>query len=398
MNEQKSIVVEASPNGFLNDLSFVGFLIVLAKHSKMIILMPLSVAVIAGAISFALPNVYKASTTLLPPQQSQSGTGALLSQLGSAASGMAGIKNPNDLFIGMLKSRSIADKLIARYDLQKVYDEDLVERTREILAKNTNIATGKDGLITIVTEDKDKQRVAKLANSYVDELLDLSKKLAVTEASHRRLFFEQQLELTKNKLATAELALKNSLDTRGVISVDSESHAILETVARLRAQISAKDIQISLMREFITVDNQDFKRAQEELNSMRAELFKLENGRSAVDGDGQRLVNKQVGLENIKILREVKYQQVLYELLSKQYEASRLDEAKSASIVQVLDVAIEPERKAKPSRSIIVLLSFMLAGCVAIAWALIVEANGKVLNGPRRKMEWAMLRNLLLIK
>lgn len=394
MNEKQTIVT-APPDGFLSGLSFLGLMIVLAKHKKFVILMPLIVAFISGAISFVLPNVYKASTTLLPPQQPQSGTAALLSQLGGVAGGVTGIKNPNDLYIGMLKSRTVADRLVAHYNLIAVYNTNSLDKTREMLARNTSIATGKDGLITIVIEDLDKSRVAKIANSYVEELLRLTKILAVTEASHRRLFFEQQLELTKNNLATAELALKDTLDARGVISVDSDSRAIVETVARLRAQISAKEIQISSLREFVTVNNQDYKRAQEELNSTRAELYKLENGRPSVAGEGVRGVGKQVGLENIKVLREVKYHQMLYELLSKQYEAARLDEAKSASIVQVLDEAIEPERKFKPRRAIIVLLAFLFAIFAAIASTLIFEANRMALKIPGRAMEWTTLRNYL---
>ena len=378
------------------EFNILDFGIVLAKHKKLIVRLPLVVGAIAAAISFALPNVYKASTKLLPPQQAQSGAAALLSQLGGVAglAGAAGLKNPNDLYIGMLKSRTMADKLNAQFGLQKVYGADTLEETRRILESNSTIAAGKEGLITIDVEDEDKKLAARLANAYVSELVALTKVLAVTEASQRRMFFERQLELAKDNLAKAEMTFKGALDTRGVISVDADSRAIVETVGRLRAQVSAKEIQLSSMRAFVTTSNPEFKRAQEELNSLRSELSKLENGRPATGPSGGAAPGNQVGLENIKILRDVKYYQMLYELLAKQYEVARLDEAKDTSLIQVLDPAIEPERKSKPRRAIIVLLSAMLALIAAIIWAFISETRKRVLQAPEGVAQWEELKAL----
>lgn len=390
------------PNSDANEREFsvLDFLIVVAKYRKLIIFLPIIAAIVAAAISFALPNVYKSGTKLLPPQQPQSGASALLSQLGGAAgalAGAAGLKNSNDLYIGMLKSRTVADRLIAKFDLQKKYDVDTMEKTRLILERNSAIAAGKDGLITIEVEDENKQLVAQLANAYVSELVDLTKVLAVTEASQRRMFFEKQLEQSKDNLAKAEVALKSALDTHGVISVDADSRAIVETVSRLRAKISAKEIQISSMMAFVTTNNPEYKRAQEELLSLRAELSKLENGRPALagnDANGSDSAKKQLGLENIKILRDVKYYQMLYELLAKQYEVARLDEAKDTALIQVLDPAIEPERKFKPKRSVLILLSAVLACIAAVAWAFVAETRKKILDDPEGKAQWDQFKKL----
>ncbi|QJE03347.1 lipopolysaccharide biosynthesis protein [Massilia forsythiae] len=347
-----------------DNFDLLEIMIILAKKKRQLIGVPLIVGLIATAISFALPNVYQATTKLLPPQQSQSSAAALLSQLGGVAglaAGAAGVKTPNDLYVGMLKSRTIADKLIKTFNLKKSYDADTQEKTRQILEKNTNIIAGKDGLITIDVEDKDQKVVARIANAYVEELIKLSKELALTEASQRRLFFERQLEQSKDRLAGAEVTLKRSMDTRGVISVDADSRAIVETVGRLRAQISAKQIQLNSMGTVVTENNPAYRRAQSELSSLQAELSKLENGRGSRQEE-TGMPGNQSGLENIKVLRDVKYYQMLYELLAKQYEAARLDEAKDPAIIQVLDTAIEPEKKAKPKRLIIVLV------CIAVAF------------------------------
>lgn len=357
-----------------SETGMVDILIVFAKHSRKLVCTPIVAAVIAGAISLAIPNVYQSTTKLLPPQQSQSGAAALLSQLGGVAgsvAGSAGVRSTNELYVGMLKSRTVADRLIDKFELQKLYNTDTLEKTRALLEANTTIAAGKDGLITIAVEDKDQKLVSKLANAYVTELLDLTKVLAVTEAGKRRLFFERELKQAKDNLASSEIALKTGLISNGITSVDSESRSIVEVIGRLRAQISAKEIELNSMREFVTNRNSEFRRANAELNSLRNKLADLEDGSSTTLNLPDQ--EKQPGLHNIKLLRDVKYYQMLYELLSKQYEAARLDEAKDPSILQVLDPAIQPERKSKPKRSIIVLAVLFVTFGVMFVWALITE-------------------------
>lgn len=321
--------------------------------------LPLSFAAICAAVTFAVPDIYRAHVRMLPPQQAQSGSAALLAQLGgagAAAASLGGMKNPADLYVGMLKSRTVADLLIARHDLKRVYDTSSQEQARKQLGSNTSVTSEKEGFIVVSVEDTDPKRAALLGNAYVVALSDLTTKMAVTQAAQRRMFFERQLALTKDNLANAEVSLKGALDTQGVISVDSESRAILETVGRVRAQISAKEIELSSMDAFVTKNNQDYLRVRAELSSLREELSKLENGRPQ---SGRSGAGPQSGLGNIKILRDVKYQQMLYELLAKQYEMARLDEAKDNAILQVLDPAVEPERPVGPNRPLLVLLALL---------------------------------------
>lgn len=374
------------------ELGLIDLLIVLAKHKRKIVLLPALVAVVAIVVSLVLPNIYSATTKLLPPQQSQSGAAGLLAQLGglgSAIGGSAGLKNANDMYVSMLRSRTVADKLIARFDLKKVYETESIETARKTLADSTIVASGKDGLITVEVNDKDPKRVAQLANAYVAELMGLTKVLAVTEASQRRLFFQQQLEQAKDNLAKAEITLKGALEKGGVVSVDIESRTMVETIGRLRAQVSAKEIQLGSMEAFVTTSNPEYRRAQQELNSLRSELSKLENGRP--DLAGKRSGSSEAGLENIRVLREVKYNQMLYELLAKQYEAARLDEAKDPSIIQVLDPAIEPEKRSQPKRALIVLLSTAFALLAAIACAVIVEMKERMLRSADGAAQWQRL-------
>ena len=378
-------------------LSFIELLIVLAKHKMLILFFPLAAVVLAFAISSVMPKTYRANTKLLPPQQAQSGAAALLSQLGGVAGALAssGLKNPSEMYIGMLRSRTIADKLVDKFALKKVFEADFQEEARKTLEGNTFISSGKDGIITIEVQSKEPKLSAAIANAYVDELIKLTQGLALTEAAKRRIFFEKQLELSKNNLAAAEISLKSALDTHGLISVDADSRAFVETVGQLRAKISSKEIQLNSMNAFVTSNNPEYRRVQEELGSLRGELSKLENGRPSAASS--RNTNKE-GLNNIKIVRDVKYYQMLYELLAKQYEVARLDEANDSAVIQVLDPALIPERKFGPKRAIIMLLTGLLALGSAVAWAFLTEGRERATHSVERSARLTVLKQHLSLK
>lgn len=362
-----------------SEINIADLLRALNRRKKLVIGLPLMSAVVAAGVSFALPKTYQANTNLLPPQSSQSGNTALLAQLGgvaSVAAGFGGLKNPNDVYVAMLKSRTVADRLIEHLSLKKEFELTSQERARARLARISTISSGKDGLISIVVEAKSPKMVAALANGYVAELSALTKVLALSEAARRRVFYEQQLEQAKNNLANAEIALKGALDEHGVVSVDSESRVIVETTGRLRAQISTKEIELGAMQPFVTESNPNYRRVQEELNSLKAELSRLENGRNSTSNVSAKLSSE--GLQNIKVLRDVKYYDMLYQLLAKQYEVARLEEARDPAIIQVLDPAVEPERPIKPQKAYITMGAFAVGLLVAFFWILFGEARNRL--------------------
>lgn len=396
MNEAQSAVPGSVVEGDSNAVDLLGVMVGLARHKKAMIVLPIVGAIIAAAIGLVMPNTYRAGTVLLPPQHSQSGASALLAQLGGAggvAAGVAGLKSPNDLYVGMLKSRVIADKLIVKFDLKKVYDTDSTENARKELARNTAILSGKEGLITIDVEDGGQQLVAKLANAYAVELLQLTGQLAVTEASKRRVFFERQLEMAKNNLTKAEVGLKGSLEAGGVASVDGESRGVVETVVRLRARISAKVIELDAMRAVVTSSHPSYKLVAEEISSLRAELARLQNGSGIVAPDS--LAVGAGGLANVQRLRDLKYYQMLYELLVKQYEVARLDEAKDPGLVQVLDVANVPERHVTPKRLLLTVVGAFAGLFIAMLYAFFSETKKRALSRPGAAAKWAELQFLM---
>ena len=185
-----------------------------------------------------------------------------------------------------------------------------------------------------------------LANAYVDELFKLTNVLAVTEASQRRLFFERQFEQARDNLTKAEAAARQAMDKGGLVQVEGQGRAIIENTARLRGQITVKEVQIGAMRTFATDNNPDLKLAQQELESMKRELARIEGTSGSKSGNGRE--NDSSGIDSVGLLRNVKYQETVYELLAKQFELAKIDEAKDSAVVQVMDKAIEPDRKSKP--------------------------------------------------
>lgn len=385
MSNQNQVKSNIEESNCLNDTKMIDILLSLSKHKTKIVFFPIFFGIAGLIFSLILPNIYRANTKILPPQQSQSSTSAMLSQLSGLAGGAGaalGIKNPNDLFIALLKSRSISDNLIKKFDLQKRYNQKYLENTRIQLEKNTSIVSGKDNIISIDVEDEDPNIAAEIANAYIEELSLLTGKFALTEASQRRSFYEKQLDLTKNRMIEAENTLATNIPNSGLSSIDTQSKALLETTAKLRASISAKEIQLKALQTFVTSNNPQFKSVNQELIGMKSELSKLESG--SIDENSLTLktnldkTNKNTSsISNFQILRDVKYYQTLYEMLAKQFELARLDEAKDAPLIQVLDRATQPEMKSKPKRALITITFFFIGLISSIFLSIITDSISK---------------------
>ena len=351
----------------------------LRKHRWVLLAVPLAAALASAAVAMLLPNHYAGVTKILPPQQNPSRAAVLLTQLGSAAglpAAAVGLKNPNDLYAGMLKSRTVADRLIERFGLRALYGRETLEETRRVLAERTAISHGRDGILTVQFEDRDPKRAADVANGYVEELFRLTQTLAVTEAGQRRLFLDRQLKTTKDALAEAEMALRRTQESTGLIKLDEQGRALIDAVAKLRAQIAAKEVEAGAMRAFATEVNPAYVRLQQEIAGLRQELGRLEKSNRSGSGDIFVPAGKvpEAGLEYVRRLRDVKYHETVFELLARQFEAAKIDEASDAAVVQVLDAAVVPERKSSPHRARIVIVCFILGLLAALAWALARDA------------------------
>ena len=385
-----------------DEISLLDLLICVAERKRLVAWFTAGFAVLAVILSFILPKRYTATVTLLPPQQNSSMGGALASQLsgmGSLAAltgGSFGFRSPNEMYVSMLKSRVVEDAMVQHFGLMEEYGKDYPTDARKAFERRTDVnGGGKDGLIHISVEDRDPRRAADLANGYVDQFRNLSEHLAITEASQRRLFFERELVEAKNKLAGAEEALKQTQMTSGVIQLDSQARALIESGAALRAQITAREVQIQGMQTYATGENAQLIQAQRELEGLRAQFAKL--GGSS-DGDGLIVPKGRVpeaGLEYIRGLREVKYNETIFEILARQFELAKLDEARQGALIQVVDPAVPPDKRSFPKRTLIVPAATAVGLLLGILSAFLLTAFEHLKQDSEAALKLGLLRKAL---
>jgi tyrosine-protein kinase Etk/Wzc len=392
-----------SPRPPDDEISLLDLAIVLAQRKRTILLATAGAAVLSIIVSFLIPKSYTSTVVLMPPVENSSLAGALSSQLGALGSmaalagGSLGLKNPNDMFVAMLKGQTVEDGMVRDFNLRQEYHKRLLSDARKALENHVSIdGSGKDGLIHISVEDHNPGRAKQLANGYVTEFRDLSKNLAFTEAQQRALFFQQQLEQAKDNLADAEEALKRTEETTGLIQLDSQARALIESAASLRAQIAAKEVQIQALQTFATGQNAQLVEAQQELDSLHAQLAKLggseENPDSLIVPRGKV---PQAGLEYVRKLRDVKYYETIFDILARQFEIAKLDEAKEGATIQVVDPAILPDRKSSPKRTLIVIVSTLAGFFLGILIVLFQTGMAHLKDDPESGPKLALLRQTL---
>jgi len=377
-------------------IGLLDVLIILTKYKKLILGTTLGTALVVGALMQLLPDSYTAETTLLPPQENQSSTSAaLLGGLSGLGLGLGNgiFKDPSEIYVGMLTSRTLGYILVERFKLQEYYESDNPTIAYKGLIGATTVTNGKDGIITIEVEDTDPKLAAALANAYVEELTKLSQSLALTEASRRRLFFAKQLQEARQGLSKAEAALKQTQERTGLIQLDGQAQVIIGAIANFRAQIGAKEVQIASLRTSATERNPDVIRAQEELRGLRLELAKLERKQPQAAGD-IFVTSSQVpesGLEYLRRLRDVKYYEKIFELLSQQYEVAKIDEARDSGLIQVLDKALVPEVKSGPRRTTLTAALTILVLVLTTILAFVLELFERAKQDPRHQRRFQEL-------
>jgi uncharacterized protein involved in exopolysaccharide biosynthesis len=377
-------------------------LFVMAKRKRLIIGITLGSALIVAVISLLMSPVYLAETKILSPQVNTSMNAQLLNQIG-AASGLLGVvpgvKSPNELYIGLLKSRPVLDHVIDRFDLMRLYDVKFREDARRSLLKNIKARNDlKSGIITIGIEDKDPKRSADMANALIEELRVMNKGLSVTEAAQRRLFFEEQLKEAKDSLSKAEDAMKGFQEKTGAVKIDAQADAIIGGISQLMAQIAAKDVQVRVMRTYSTPQNPDILRAEEELKGMRDQLSKLESkseGTSVMVPTGNM---PSTGTQYVRLMRDLKFNETLYELLFGQFQAAKIDEARDAAVIQVIEKAVPPEKRSRPKRSLMVILATISGFFVSIALAFFMEYMEGVSGNPEYREKVAKLKRTMSLR
>lgn len=326
---------------------------------KLLVGASLAVGVVALGISFMIPPTYTARTMFLPPQQPQSPAASALASLG-ALSGLAGgsfgsVKTTADQYVSLMQSVNVQDRLVDRFKLMSEYESKYRFQARNTLSQHVRISLGKkDGLITIEADGSSPQLAADLANAHVDELRRLIGELALTEAQQRRAFFEAELKKTRDQLAHAQQDLQQSGFNPGALK--TEPKAAAETYARIKAEATAAEVKLQTLRRSMAESSAEVQQQQTLLGALRVQLSKLESADRPDSGDAGYIGR----------YREYKYQESLFELFSRQFEAARLDESREGSLIQVVDPATPPEYKSKPKRAFIAVGAAVITGLLLV--------------------------------
>jgi len=387
------------------EISMIDVLTQLAYRKWLIAKVTGAATLIGLILCFALPVKYVASTKLMTPQQSLPAT-ALLSQLSAsgtgslaalAGGGLSALKDPNAIYLGLLASRPVEDAIIHQFSLDTAYRAKDMTEARKKLAENTAISSEKvAGFIDLSVTDNDKKRVAQIANAYTDELRKLMKSMAVTEASQRRVFYEEQLNQAQETLVTAELGFLQVQQKKGLVEPDAQAKAMIESITELRAKVDAQEVRVQALRSYTTEQNPELQLAERELASLQGEVAQMaQRSHSAGFSDLGLADVPGAGMDYLRAEHELKYRQALFDLLLKQYDAAKLDEAREGTIIQVVETAIEPDRKTSPKRAMLLLICTAVGFVSGCFLALLLWMRERSMSDPEASKKWFLLKRAL---
>lgn len=328
-----------------DQVGIVELLKVLIAHWKLMCAGPIVAGTVALVGAHLIPPTFTAKTTIIPPMQQQNAAAAMMSQLGALAGltgSAAAAKSPADQYVALMQSVTLSDRIIDEFQLVGLYGVKYREDARKELGNNVRVSAGKrDGLISVEVDDHDPARAAAIANAYVEGLRAITATLAVSEAQQRRMFFEGQLQQTRDRLVRAQIALQGS----GVdeATLKTEPKAAAEGYARLRAEFTAAQVRLQAMQQMLSENTPELQQQRALAHALRLEVQRLERQDSATRSSN----------EYITRYRDFKYQETLFDLFARQYELARLDESREGSLIQVLDPALPPEKMSKPRRGLI---------------------------------------------
>ena len=350
----------------------------LGEKKRLIATVTIVAGLLALVVALLLPPIYTARTTFLAPgSQQQSGSAAALAALGSLGglAGSIGAKSPDELYVALLKSDSVQRALAERFDLKTHYEVPTYEALRKTLPAFIRVASDKkSGVIMVEVDDKDPKFAADLANAHDAEVTKLLGRLAVSEAQLRRVFFEKQLQDTKNNLVKAEQSLQSVQEKSGVIVLDKQAEALISGAALVRAQITEREVQLKVLRTSATDQNPAVMQLNSELRALRSELARMESAQGGAAGSAVDMpVGKipEAAVDYVRARRELKLQETILESMVRQYEIAKLDEAKEGPALQQVDVAVPPDAKSKPARSLIVLSGLLVGFVLASIWVVV---------------------------
>jgi len=385
-----------------NTINLLDYLEVIVNNRRMIIRNTFLAALIALVISFFIKNKYSSTTMILPPQQDSGMMGMMLGVMAGGAGGgiadLLGKGTTADLYASILKSNAISDIIIDRFKLMDLYEEEYRIDMYKNLGKDVDISAGKkDGIISISVINQDPRLAANIANAYVEELEKSTIALNIEGAKDNRGYLEKRITKTKSDLLTAEENLKQFQSINKALSVTDQAKASIDSIAQLRAQLAMKEIELSALQRQFTDSSQEIKNIKSAIANIRYQIASMEGNGGKVSSSIPSIgAIPRLGEEYVRLMRELKTQEAIFELLTKQYEIAKLTEAKDVITLQVLQKARVADKKILPKRSLIIITTAVVAGFMSLLYAFMIEALNRMQPGDRER--WNKIRSFCTIK
>ncbi len=365
-----------------DEINLLDYLRVLVKR-KLLVGIIVGIALVGSIIySLTLPPIYASTASIFPPQQ-EGGMSGIASQLpgglGALAGGFLGVSTPVDQWLAILKSEAVKDAIIKRFDLMKVLKAKTMDDAMKAVGGMIKVSKAKEGIISITVEDEDPQRAAAMANAIVEELDRINKGIVTTSGRRMRVFVEERLKGAKNELTASEEAIKGFQEKNRALKLDDQSRAVIEAMGTVKGHLMAKEVELQTLLSYATPSNPQAEILNTQVKELRERLRELEEGKTNPDHPSSKDIFiptakiPNLSLQYVRLLRDAKVQQTLYELLTQQYEMARIQEAKDTPTVQVLDEAKVPERRIKPKRRQIVMIATITAAFFGVFIAFFME-------------------------
>jgi len=339
-------------------------------------------------IAFLIPARYDATTQLMPPDN-QSGTGmALLSAVTGRAAGagglegvagdLLGVKHSGALFVGVIQSRTVRDRLIEEFGLRRIYHASKSEDARQSLSNHTSIYEDrKSGIIAITVDDHDPRRAAALAQAYVTELDRLVAQVSTSSARRERIFLEERLRAVKQDLNGAAKKFSEFASKNTAIDIPAQGKAMVEAAATLQGDLIAAESELHGLEAIYTDQNIRVRATRARVAELRRQLGKIGGDSDAAGALSPKSDPSlypsirqlpMLGVTYADLYRQTKIEETVFELLTQQYELAKVREAKEIPSVKVLDAAVVPTKVSFPNRPIFIIAGTIFAILAVCAW------------------------------
>lgn len=384
------------------------------QHRRLLARVTAISLVISLGIAFLIPKEYKATASIMPPDQQNSGAAMLaalmghggLGSIGSLASGLLGGHTTTALFVNLLKSGTVRGALIDRFHLQQVYHARYRFAAAKRLSHRTKISDDKkSGVITIEVEDTNPVRARDMAQAYLDELNKLVNRTSTSEARRERIFIERRLHGVQGDLEQAQLALSEFSSKNSTVDIKEQTRAMVETGARVQGELLVEQSGLQSLRQIYGDSNVRVKETQARIAALQRDLVKMtgssaplqtslagtEPSSTGVDDKGELYPPlrqlPRLAVPYADLYRRVKVEEAIFELLTQQYEMARIEEAKDTPVVSVIDAPGIPEKKSFPPRLILTLVLTLLSFAATAALLLFREGWSTLSpNDPRKRL------------